>query len=217
MNAPQRLITCSLLAGTLLPACSTTSLAGIIEINLSGVNIEYDGTDIFSLGGAADPLATIDVFEDGGLIGSLTTGVAASVFIPDVFDIDAGGDTVTSGAGGFFDVGFGGFDTLLLNLNPVTVIYVEASGTVQFAFGAASASIFAQALPFGIEITEPVSVSFSTQVNNGLADDGQFITAFEASGTGEIFAVRVPEPATAGLLGLVLGLGATGGVRRRRL
>jgi len=206
--------------------------AATIEIAFTGMNLVYDGSAIYDAGSTAggvadpddaDPLITVDFLVDGISQGSLSSDISLDVFIPDVTGISALPNTIyaapTPGNPGFFDLLIGtsplASEFLLVDLEEVTVTYIDVLGIIQFTFGAAVSDVFAQNLPFDLVIGEPITVSFSAQVEAGsITDDGTFITGFEASGTGEIGGTQVPEP-TAALL-LVLGTLASAMISRRR-
>jgi hypothetical protein len=54
-----------------------------------------------------------------------------------------------------------------------------------------------QNLPFGLQVGDPITASFSAQINAGTKTAaGGFVTGFHTSGTGEVRGTNVPEPAT---------------------
>lgn len=201
--------------------------AGIM-IEFTGMNLVYDGSSLYdggsTSGGLADPadadsLISVDFIDNGVLLGSLSSDISLDVYIPGVTGIPDAPGTVfsqtTAGAPGFFDLLIGtsplASEFLLVDLGSVSVTYTDILGQVRFVFGAAISSTFAQNLPFGVVLEEPITVSFSAQVNPGsLTSAGGFITGFTASGTGEFQAVPAPGAA------LVAGLGAAGALARRR-
>lgn len=194
-----------------MTAAPLWSHASTIEIQLGGVDIRYDGANIFDYDPGSsdpDPLTTVTFLVDNVMVGSvLTSDITLEMFIPNVLNIDDTGDTVVSGSGGVFNLGLPAADFLSLELDEATITYADISGIVQFAFGGSIAGLVSQSLPFGLTIEEPISVSFSTQINAGsLVTSGGTVDQFTASGTGEI--VGVPEPSTVILAALgVLGLG----------
>lgn len=212
------LVACSLMAS---PASAAT-----IEIGFTNMNLVYDGSAIYdagsTLGGLADPadadpLNSVDFTVDGTLVGSLSSDVSLDIYIPDVVGIPTAAGTVdvqtTPGNPGFFDLLIGttplASQFLLIDLEEVTITYIDVANIVQFTFGAAISDVFAENLPFGLNFDdEPVTVSFSAQVASGTkTDDGTNITGFSASGTGEIRGTgTVPEPSTCLLA--VIGLAA---------
>jgi len=190
--------------------------AGII-IEFTGMDLVYDGASLVDAGAAgggladpadADPLATVDFFVDGGLVGSLDSDITLDVLIPGVTNIPAGPNVfyqqTTQGRVGYFDLLIGtsplASEFLLLDLGSVSVIYSDISGLARFTFGAAIAETSSHNLPFGLSIADPITVSFSTQVDPAtLTTAGGFITGFRSSGTGE-FTAEVPEPVSMALL-----------------
>lgn len=210
---------------------AATARAGII-IEFTGLNLVYNGSslsDAKSLAGGlanpadADPLASVDVFLDGTLIGSLGNDIALDAYIPDVVNIPDGPNAVynltTPGNPGFFDLLIGtsplASQFLLLDVSAMNIAFIDVSGVAQFTFGAAVTSAGSQNLPFGLEIGDPITVSFSAQIDPGTRTSAAgFVTGFDASGTGEIGGPLIPEPAS-GLLLLAGGLFAAG-LRRRR-
>lgn len=193
---------CCLLAVLVTLCCSGSAPAEMIRIQFSGLDIAYDGTDITSAT-SPDELSSVAISTNGALAGPvLTSDIALEAMIPDVLDIAVGGDTVTSGAGGTFNFSFPSGDSLSLTLGPANINYADA-GFVQFTFGAAIAAVNSQSLPYDLLIGDPVAVSFSAQIDSdSLMDDGVNLTAFTASGTGEVRGELVPEPSTLVLLGL---------------
>ncbi|REK18340.1 MAG: PEP-CTERM sorting domain-containing protein [Planctomycetota bacterium] len=205
-----------LLTAVIAAFAAPSAQATLLEIELGGVNIGFDGDDIFD-DGAFDPdtLNSVAFLVDGSMVGSvLTTDITLDLFIPDVPAIADTGAIVVSAPGGFFNLGLPGADFLDLDLGAATVTYIDLT-TVQFSFGGSVAAIAGQSLPFGLVIGEPVSVSFSTQILPGtLVTAGGFVEEFSASGTGEIRGV--PEPASIVLA--AAGAFALAGIvwRRRR-
>lgn len=188
--------------------------AATIEIQFTGMNLTYDGSAIyddgFEAGGVADPadadsLISVDFLVDGILVGSLSSDISLDVYIPDVTGISSAANTVynatTPGNPGFFDLLIGttplASEFLTVDLAEVNVTYIDVLNIVQFNFGAAVSSVFAQNLPFSLQIGDPVTVSFSSQITPGTkTTGGGFITGFDATGTGEIQGDLIPEPAT---------------------
>ncbi|GMU84239.1 MAG: hypothetical protein AMXMBFR47_41090 [Planctomycetota bacterium] len=197
-------------------------------IEFTGMNLVYNGSSLVDAGSAAggvrnptdaDALATVDFFSNGSLVGSLDSDISLDILIPDVVNIPAGANVhyqqTTPGNPGFFDLLIGtsplASEFLQLDLENVSIVYSDISGLARFTFGAAIAESSSQNLPFGLTMTDPITVSFSAQVDPAtLTSAGGFITGFEAFGTGE-FAEAIPEPASLALL----MLGAAAGLRRR--
>lgn len=209
-------------------ALGATGASADVVIEFTGMNLVYDGAALYDGGSTAggladpadaDPLATADFFLSGGLVGSLNSDISLDVFIPDITGIPAAPNTAfnlwTPGNPGFFDFLIGtsplASEFLLVDIASVNFTYVDVGGIVQFTFGGAVGVNSAQNLPFGLQVADPVTISFSAQVVPGtLTSAGGFITGFETFGTGEYRAI--PAPAT----GALLALGAAAGLRRRR-
>ena len=134
----------------------------------------------------------------------LTSDIWADVSIPDVSglsDVDLNTVVLTPGNPGYFDLLIGtspsAAEFLSLVTDEVTIAYINATSNVQFVFGAAVVSIDNQVLPFGLEIGDPVTVSFLTRVTPGTkTSGGGIVTGFDASGTGAVGGTAIPEPAT---------------------
>lgn len=197
---------------------------GAIMIQLAGLDIGYNGSTIVDQspnGANPDPLTYANFIDDSTntTIGSVTSNLTLNLSIPGVLNIPVAGGSVFSSTGGTFDLDFGGGDFLSLSLGSAGITYQKiVAGPLQFkfVFAGAVASIVGQHLPFQAVIGDPISVSFSTQINPGsIHDNGSYLTAFTASGTGEVRSDQysyVPEPATIGLL----ALGGLALIRRRR-
>lgn len=199
--------------------CVPNGLAGTINrIEISGIDIAYNGTNItdFDLdGNDPDPLVTASFFSDMDLVGPvLTADLFLDLDIPNVTDIPVAGGIVTSDTGGTMDLTFNG-DHLSLNLGTVAVAFSNIPGIIQFVHANTVATVASQALPYGITMEDPVTVSFSTQVN-AMTDDGELIpnvTSFTASGTGEARST-IPEPGSIAILMLGI-MGCSAGYLRR--
>ncbi|MEO0963659.1 MAG: hypothetical protein AAFY08_00950 [Planctomycetota bacterium] len=190
-------------------AVSPTASASVIEIAFQFLDLEYDGSVITTPGGLPDELDAVTFRVDGVTVGTITTDVFADVAIPVVLPAPSsipGSSTATSGTGDF-DLTFG-TEFLDLTVDEVEVTYFD-SGSIKFVFGAeVGASIDGQSLPFGLELADPIEVSFSTQI-----DSGDF-TGFTASGTGEV--QGVPEPSAMLLALAALGVAVAPTRRRAR-
>ncbi len=205
----------------------TAAQAATIEIQFTGMNLVYDGSAIYdggsTAGGVANPadadaLTSVEIYVDGSLVNTITSDISLDAYIPDVTGISSAPGTVdsqtTPGNPGFFDLLIGtsplASEYLLVDLEDVSITYVDILNVVQFTFGAAISDVFTQNLPGGLVIGDPVTVSFSAQVTPGTKTSaGGFVTGFEASGTGEIRGEAIPEPTTCllgalGLIGLVV-------------
>lgn len=216
-------------AVAVLALYSPATQAGTIQIQLSGLNLSYDGSAIYDAGASsggnlnpaqADPLVSVAFLDENNVqLGPLlTSNVSLDAFIPDVTNISSAPNTNyeidTPGNPGFFDLLIGtsplASQYLALDLGVVNVRYFDVANLFQFTFGAAIADIGSQNLPYGLVVGDPVTVSFSAQVSNKTIA-GDFIASFQAGGTGEIRSTLVPEPTAAVMLvlGSALGLVAT--------
>ncbi|WP_197525454.1 PEP-CTERM sorting domain-containing protein [Pseudobythopirellula maris] len=184
-----------------------------IEIEFSGLDIQYDGGMISTVG-VDDPLSVVSFYIDGSLVGNQSVDLSADIAIPNVTNIPVAGGSVVSDPGGVFDLDFAGADFLDLDLGAATVIY-QPTGNFSFVFAGSTAQIAGQSLPFGLQIGDPVSVSFSTVVTPGSrTDNGLYLTGFVANGAGEAIGGFVPEPSSV-LLVMIGLLAASPAVRRR--
>lgn len=221
----RRGIACALVALVAAPVSAAT-----IEIGFTGLDLVYDGSAFYDAGSTsggigdpadADPLTTVDIFVDGSPVANYPTNISADVFIPDVAPIPVGAGvtniTTPGTTAGYFDVLIGtsplASEFMLVDLDQVNITYLDVSGLVQFTFGAAVSGVFAQNLPLGLVMGDPVTVTFSAQVVPGsLTDDGVNVTGFDLFGTGSIQGPLVPEPGTC----LLAAMGLMAGVIRRR-
>lgn len=194
--------------------------AGNLEIQLTGVDLIYDGTGVYDavnpLGGVgdpalADPLNSMSFLLDGTLIGTLTSDIAIDVRILGVQNIPVGGGMVyTTGNADSFgvDLLIGGVIPawgLALNIDQFQVYY--SGYKIAMATSGAAASLISQNLPFLVAFTEPIdtiAIVLSSAKLSNVTDNGVYLTGFEASGTGNISGegYPVPEPSLLTLLGL---------------
>ena len=206
---------CCVCALFLAPA---TASAESLRIQYTGLNIQYDGSTITTVGGV-DPLQSVDFSVDEINILSLNAPADSPLTIelsgPGVANLPVGGGSVMSAVGGSLKLALPGGDYLDLDLGAAEVIYATiGSLQLHFILGAGVGEVLGQALPLDGFVGE-VSISFSTQVKgNSLTHDGQIITGFTAAGTGEIEGAQIPEPTGAAML---LGglLACLAGFRRR--
>ena len=205
-----------LLVGAIALICLTqVSSAALIQIQLGGVNLTYQGTNIVDSGTSdPDPLTNAVFMVDGEEVGQDTTGVTLDLRIPGVANIPNGGGPVKSAAGGELDLQLGDGQFLSLALEEATVLYHPETSTMQFVFIGSAANSTGQSLPHEISINDPIGISFSTRITGTVSQNGDFVSVFNSAGTGEIqgFGVGVPEPATLGML----ALGGFALLRRRR-
>jgi|GEM_PF-631779 len=222
------LLACVLLFGT--SSAFATSIP--LEIQFTGVNLSYANNTISDAtdpnGGTgdpndADPLDSIQINKDGVPVHSvLTSDIFLDVSIPGVMNLkknDTSTVVTTAGDAGYFHllVGPNAENFLKLETQKMTITYLNITNSVelQFLFGAAIVENYTQNLPFGLEIGDPVSVSFSTKVDEGsiVPPVGEFVTDFTSWGTGEVVGTFVPEPSSC-VLGAI-GLAASCACRRR--
>ncbi len=205
-------------------AVPSAASAATLQIQFTGLDLVYDGHDIFDagdrLGGngdpaEADPLIGMDFLLDGVLVGHRSSNIYVDMAIIGIENLPVAGGAVTSSFGGFFDLltGPAGWG-LGLTFDTFQAFYTGGGISV---VGAGTASeIFAQNLPFHLEIGSPIVLAFSVNHLQNVTTQNGFLTGFTANGTGEIVgqATAVPEPATLLLFGSgLLGLASA---RRRR-
>ncbi|MGD0652932.1 MAG: PEP-CTERM sorting domain-containing protein [Thermoguttaceae bacterium] len=223
----------------ILGLIASPAFAEQIQVQITGLNFKYDGTDIFDsvakAGGnaniaEADPLTTIDFFKDDAWVGSLTASdnIFADLLIDNVKNIPINGGPVSTGDG-FAGFGFdllqnNGSQTtplLSLNINQLSLYYSGAG--VYITVGGLADSLVAQNLPFDLTLSAQDQISFvisSSKLTN-VTTSGNYLSTFNASGTGDINGTLesnpVPEPtSTAALAGLAAAGLLTSFLRRRR-
>ena len=218
----------ALLSSLLVVMGAAPTNATPLDIQFTGLNLSYDGSTISDAGSSsggsgnpadADPLDSMTFLVGGVPAGAnLTSNISADISIPNVTGLSNSASStvvVTPGNPGYFDLLIGtsplAAQYLRLDTSAVTVTYINASSSVQFVFGGAIAAIDDQMLPYGLVMGDPVTVSFSAKLTSksNVADT---VTAFAASGTGEVSGTNVPEPASC----VLAALGLVGALTRRR-
>ncbi|MEX0745489.1 MAG: PEP-CTERM sorting domain-containing protein [Phycisphaeraceae bacterium] len=194
-----------------------------IEIHITGIDLVYDGVDLYDAGGIgsggpdADSVPTADFFFDDNHVGSLSSDQGNSLFsdvrvdslngIPHSFS----GGTFSSNSGSLFDL-FGD-GTLKLSIDGVDG-YAGPNLAALFLFTGID-SVVDQSLPFGLQLdeNEPIELQFGSVKISNVTESGGFITGFNARGTATITGMGVPEPGTLALASTAAGLIL---LRRRR-
>jgi hypothetical protein len=215
----EKISLCSRVAVTILALTVLTPASAfansILQIQFTGLNLYYDGSALFdgkvanTTPGAnpadADVLGTMYFYVDGSLVGSQSTNIGADIYLP-TGALPLMGSK--SGTGGFIDIftkptipGWG----LALEPESWTIVSNSTSFIATVSGSVIASSLLAQSLPFGLTISEPITVSFSTHIfpGNSTTSGGNF-TSFKSFGTGEVKgeSLQAPEPSSIILLGL---------------
>lgn len=206
--------------------CGVSAEAKTLSIQFTGLDLKLDHvtntiTDTGDPGGGgfdpadADPLASMDFFIDGALVGSLSSNIYADVALFGVGHIPVGG--------GSAQVQGGGFDLLMkstvpafglsLNINSLTLSYT--GNQLALSGVTSSVELFKQSLPFNLLIGEPIQVLFILGTLTNVQSNGVWLTDFQGSGTGTVTGTALPEPATLLMLGAGI-LGVSLRARRQR-
>ncbi len=217
-----------LVVGALCCMLAAPAHAETIQIQLTGFDFTYDGSNIRDAGAAeignadptqADDLATVELFVDEVLVGKLTSGpdlgLFADLLIEGVAGLPAAGGTIiTTGNGDSLGVELftstGGdspvTSTLLaLSVDQFAVNYTVFADpiSIELTMAAGPASgLLEQALPFDLALdpSDEISILISSVDLSNVTADGSYVTGFDAFGTGEIAGSVIPEPGSVVLL-----------------
>jgi hypothetical protein len=219
---------------TLVSGLSSQAHAGSLQIQFTGLNLSYDGTNLFDSAfpntvGSGDPaqsdvLTSMSFYLDGVQVGTLlSSDIFADVYLAGILNIPATGGVVNStGNGGTF-----GFDLLTENnvpgwglaLNVDTMQFFYTGSKIAIAVSGLASGLFAQALPFDLQYdpSQPITIVVASAELTNVTSAGGFLTGFNAGSTGNVAGQGVPEPGSATLL--IVGSVATAIslYRRRRL
>lgn len=211
-------INLALFAALLL--CAPVATAARIDIGMADADLTYSdpdgsgaGTGTLSSLGSIDSLQALAFEEDDLPLGVLASPPHALSFelnvlgVPNIAMPPLNDSTfVTAPQGGTFKLTINANTALELSLETVEIIYTRISaGSFQanFLFTGTVGSITGQALPFGIVLAEPVSLSFNVQ-QDSYSELGGYLKSFAGGGVGAISAQTIPEPSSM----LIAGLGS---------
>jgi hypothetical protein len=208
----------------LLLAASPVASAATLEIQFTGLDLFYDGNNVFDNGvhntvrngnpAQADALTSIQFFLDNSLVHTISSDVFADLYITNMGAMPAAGGLLTStGNGNTF-----GIDLLTSNNNPgwglamnIDTMQMFYTGSrIAISISGLATSIPVQILPLGLAFdpNEPLTIVMSSANLSGVTTSGGYVTAMHAAGTGNVAGVLVPEPGSMALLAIGF-LGAT--------
>ena len=196
-----------------------------IQIQFTGLDLVYDGTDLIDAQDPdgrngdpdeSDPLISMSFLQDGVTIGTLSEDIYVDFLIADLTGIPADGGLVYSG-GNDGDFGFDLLTSqagwgLALDINEF-MLYYSGGELVMTANGVAT-GIHAQNLPFDLIMDDDlqivIGIHSTALANVTTSPDGQTVVGFTAAGTGSVTGGLglIPEPsslvlALLGLAGLI--------------
>jgi hypothetical protein len=226
---------------------ATASLAPAsieLRIQITGLNFQYDESqggslfDATSIAGGhgdaaeATPVTRIEFYLGNQLVGALATpaeDLFCDFLVRGIYNIPKKGGAVSTASHGL-QYGFdllsstrGRFLALTVDTALVTYTRNQLGSYVQFSFVATgpSAGVVFQDLPFDLAIDagQPISVRIASAKVTDRVEDSNYVLKFSSiNGTGAVYGVVVPEPASfAALLGMgVIGLELRAWRKRRR-
>lgn len=203
--------------------------ASVLEIQFSGVDLTYNGTNLFDAVAGntaragtrsqADSLTTMSYLVDGVPVGTVTTSsIALDLYVKGLTNVPAAGGLVTTaGNGNAFGVDLltGGSDPawgLSMNIDKLSFFYT--GNNVAISLAGQDTGLYSQSLPYGLQFdpSQPISIAFSSASLTNVTSAGGFLTGFNSSGTGNISGTLLPEPASL----LLMTMGGLALLRRRK-